>query len=119
MNVQGYELDGWLGDVAEEMTDEQRTEFGRLVAAYDATQEGRDGERADWFEQDSAVIVAAFEQAVGELDLPARGRAYREAQHAAHAGAIVAALAGTSEVRASRDATIQRRTLRRLLRKSY
>lgn len=119
MEIQGYDLflTGWLGVAAEEMTDEQRAEFGRLVRAYTATQDGREGEDADYAEEDNAAWVAAYEQAVGELDVAGRGRAYREAQRAAYAGAVIAALAGTSEVQAARDATIQRRTLRRLLRK--
>lgn len=120
MEIQGYDLflTGWLGVAAEEMTDEQRAEFGRLVRAYTATQAGREGEDADYAEEDNAAWVAAYEQAVGELDVAAHGRAYREAQRAAHASAVIAALAGTSEVRAARDATISRNTLRQLLRKT-
>lgn len=118
MNVQEYELDGWLNEAAGEMTEEQRAEFGRLVRAYDATQAGRGGERADWFEQDSAAVLAAFEQAVGELDVTARGRAYREARTAAYAGAVIAVLAGKSEVQAAQEATISRNTLRKTLRKA-
>lgn len=115
--VQDHELDAWLDVAAEDMTPAQRAEFGRLVRAYHATQVGRDGQDADWFEQDNAVRNAALNQALGELDVAALGRAYRQARTDAHAGAVIAALAGTSEVQAARDATIQRRTLRRLLRK--
>lgn len=117
--IQDHELDSWLFLARSEMSDEQRAEFGRLVRAYAQTQEGRGGEAADWFEQDNAAWVAAFEQAIGELDVAARGEAYRAAKAAAYAGAMIAALAGQiSERQAAREATITQRTLRQLLRKT-
>lgn len=117
MEIQGYDLflDGWLGDAAEEMTQDQRAEFGRLVRAYTQTQEGRGGEPADWAEQDNQAWIAAYEHAVGELNVSARGRAYRSAREAAYAGAVIAVLAGMSEVQAAQEATISRGTLRRAL----
>lgn len=114
---QDHESTGWLSvAVAEELDEAQRAEFLRLVAAYDATQAGRRfGDAADYASQDRAAWAAAFEYVTGGLDVIARGRAYREAQDAAYAGAVIAALAGVSEVQAAKDATITRVTLRRLL----
>lgn len=109
------EIDGWLGTAAERMTEDERAEFGRLVRAYRASQEGRTGDDADYADQDAAAWHAAFLHAVGELDLAARGRAYRHARDAAYAGAVIAVLAGMSEVQAAQEATISRGTLRRAL----
>jgi hypothetical protein len=121
--IQDHGLDAWLGSAREDMTEEQRAEFGRLVRAYTQTQAGREGEPADWADrptdQDRAAWVAAYEQATGVLDVAARGRAYREAKTAAYAGAMIASLAGQiSERQAAREATITQRTLRQLLRKT-
>jgi len=118
--VQGYDLflDAWLGDALQDMNEAQRAEFGRLVRAYTATQTGREGEDAKYHEEDNAAWVAAYQQAMGLLDVAARGRAYRHAQTAANIGAMISALAGTSEVQASRDATITRTKLRQLLGKT-
>lgn len=117
--VQEHELTAWLGPVAEHMTEDQRAEFGRLVRAYTQTQAGREGEPADFAEEDNAAWTAAYQQAIGNLDVAARGRAYREAKQAAYAAAVIAALAGEiSERQAAREATITQRTLRQLLRKT-
>lgn len=115
--VQDHELDAWL-DGALELTEEQRAEFGRLVRAYEATQVGRAGEDADYAEEDNAAWTAALMHACGWNDVAARGRAYREAQRGLYASAMIASLAGGSEVQVARDATISRNTLRQLLRKT-
>lgn len=118
MEIQEHGLDVWLS-ARRPITDEQRAEFGRLVRAYHATQEGREGEPADFAEQDHAAQVAAYEQATGELDVAGRGAAYRQAKTRAYAGAMIASLAGQiSEREAARQATITQRTLRQLLRKT-
>jgi len=114
--VSDREIDAWLGAEVG-LSVEQRAEFARLVRAYDEIQAGRDGERVDHADEDEAAWDAALDQTTGTLDLPARGRAFRSARTAAYAGAIIATLAGTSEVQAARDATITRRTLRQILRK--
>lgn len=111
--MQDHEITAWLGPV--ELTDEQRDRFDRLVREYDETQTGRDGEDADYWEEDNAAMVAALEQVTGTLDVAARGRAYRRAKDEAYAGAMIAALDGASEVQVAADATITRRTLRQLL----
>jgi hypothetical protein len=115
--IQDHEIDAWLGPALEELSEEQREEFGRLVRAHQETQNGREGEDADYAEEDTAAWNAALEHVTGVFDLAARGIAYRDAQDAAYAGAVIATLAGMSEVQAARDATITRRTLRQLLRK--
>ena len=110
--IEDHEIDGWLGEAASQLTAAERAELGRLLSAYHATQEGRDGDAAEHAELDNAARTAIFDQVMGELDVAARGRAYRAAQRAAYAGAIVATLAGMSEVQAAREATLTRRTLR-------
>ena len=112
--IQDHEIDAWLGSDAG-LSTEQRAEFSRLVRAYDATQAGREGERADYADEDAAAWYAALDQATGTIDVAARGQAYRDARDAAYAGAVIATLAGVSEVQAAREATIARRTLRQLL----
>lgn len=106
--VQDAEINRRLGSAASKLTPEERAALRRLLHDYQATQKGR----ASTPEEDAAAWAAMFEHVTGELDLPARGRAYREAQAAAYAGAIVATLAGMSEVRAARESTLTRRTLR-------
>jgi hypothetical protein len=113
--IQDHEIAAWLGPAAAELDEDQRDEFARLVRAYAETTTGRQGEPADYADEDTAAWIAALEQVEGTLDVAARGRAYRGAKDQAYAGAIIAALAGVSEVQAARDATITRRTLRQLL----
>lgn len=113
-----HELDAWLDGALDHLTEEQRAEFGCLVRAYTATQAGRGGEDADYAEEDNAAWTAALMQACGQNDVAARGRAYREAQRTLYASAMIASLAGGSEVQVARDATISRNTLRQLLRKT-
>jgi len=112
--IQDHEIDAWLGTEAG-LSPEQRDEFARLVRAYDAMQAGRDGERADYADEDNAAWMAALDQATGTLDIEARGRAYRAAQDEAYAGAVIAVLAGVPEAEAARQATLPRGTLRKAL----
>lgn len=113
--IQDHEIDGWLGTARDELTAEQRTEFARIVRAYHATTTGRPGEREDYAEQDEAAMRAALEQVEGTLDVAQLGREYRGAQTRAYAGAMIATLAGMSEVEAAQAATISRATLRKAL----
>jgi hypothetical protein len=114
--IQDHEIDAWLGDARGDLTDEQWETFASLVRDYERQiAQGREGEAADFWEEDSAAWVAALEQVEGRLDVAARGRAYRDAKDAAYAGAIIATLAGMSEVQAADDATITRATLRKAL----
>lgn len=113
--VEDYQIDAWLGGVATELDAEQRAEFGRIVRAYEAIQASRREETAVRSEQDDAAWTAAFEHVIGTLDVGSRGRAYRNAQHAAYAGAVIAVLTGMSELEAARRSTIPRMTLRKAL----
>lgn len=113
--IEDYAIDAWLGPAREDLTDDQRDEFARIVRAYENAIEARPGERADYQDEDDAVWRAALEHVEGALDVPARGRAYRAAKDDAYAGAIVAHLAGAREVDAAADATISRATLRKAL----
>lgn len=112
--IQDHEIDAWLGNEAG-LTPEQRDEFARLVRAYDAIQTGREGERADYADEDAAAWMAALDQATGTLDVEARGRAYRTARDDAYAGAVIAVLGGMPEAEAARQATLPRGTLRKAL----
>lgn len=113
--IADHRISGWLGVALQELDENQRAEFSRLLVAYEATQEGRTGEPADHADQDDAARRAIFEQVTGELDVAARGRAYRKARADAYAGAVIATLAGMSEVQAAREATLPRLTLRKAL----
>ena len=114
--IQDNEIDAWLGDAA--LTPDQRAEFGRLVREYAHTVGHWTGDAADYADEDQAAWVAALESVTGQLDVAARGREYRTARDRAYAGAVIAVLAGMSEVQAAREATITRRTLRRAMGKS-
>lgn len=113
--IQDHEIDGWLGTARTELTDDQYTEFSRLVRAYHDTQANRPGEREDYAEQDEAAWGAAFEQVEGMLDVAQAGAEYRGAQTRAYAAAVIATLAGMSEVEAAQAARISRPTLRKAL----
>lgn len=120
--IQDHEIDAWLGPV--ELTEEQRDEFTRLVRAHDADvvakrrqRVGEDYDAQDYREEDTAAWVAALEIAEGTFDLAARGSAYVAARDAAYQGAVMATLAGISEVEAARSAAISRPTLRKALEK--
>lgn len=113
--IEDYEIDGWLGTARPGLTDAQRAEFSRLVRAYYATQTGRPGEREDYTAQDEAARSAALEQVEGVLDVAQAGAEYRAAQTRAYAAAVIATLAGMSEVEAAQAARISRPTLRKAL----
>lgn len=113
--IEDHVISAWLGPALTDLTADQVAEFTRLVRAYEQTTTARTGEPADYAEEDSAAWVAALEHVEGALDVAARGRAYRTAQDNAYAGAVIAALAGVSEVQAAADATITRATLRKAL----
>jgi DNA-binding phage protein len=115
--IQDHEIDSWLGDVVNELDADQLDEFQRLVRAYHETQDGRPGEPADYFDEDEAAWRAALEQVEGTLDVEQAGREYHGAKRRAYAAAIIATLAGMSEVEAARAAGISRPTLRKALRK--
>lgn len=110
--IQDREIDAWIGGAADELSAEQREEFGRLVRAYDAIQSDRTQGDAGRSERDHAAWTAAYEHVTGTLDIDARGRAYRDSQHAAYASAVIGVLAGMSELEAARRSTIPRMTLR-------
>jgi hypothetical protein len=110
-----HQIDARLGAAAYRLSAEQREEFRRLVRAYEAIQVARRRDPADRTEDDAAAWTAAFEHVTGTLDVEARGRAYRDSQRAAYAGAVIAAVAGMSELEASRRSTIPRMTLRKAL----
>lgn len=117
--VQDDEIDAWLGGPGvNDLTPAQQEEFARLVRAYHATTLDRVGEAADYAEEDEAAWIAALEHVTTGLDVAEAGRAYRSAQTRAYAAAVVAVLAGTSEVEAARAATISRATLRKALGKA-
>lgn len=109
------QIDARLGDAGNELSELQREEFRRLVRAYEAIQVARRRDPPDRTEDDAAAWTAAYEHVTGTLDVAARGRAYRDSQRAAYAGAVIATLAGMSELEASRQSTIPRMTLRKAL----
>ncbi|WP_125776184.1 hypothetical protein [Antribacter gilvus] len=95
-------INAWLTSTGVDLTAAQRERFADGVNAYELTASGR-GEagpgRCDG--ATAAAWVSAFEVVRGEMDLNARGRAYRAAQDAAHVGAVIAVLAGMSEAEAA------------------
>jgi hypothetical protein len=113
--IQDHEIDAWLGN--SDLSPDQRARFSDIVRAYDGQiASKRDGERADWAEDDTAAAIAALELVQGDLDLQARGRAYREAQTAAYMGAVIAHVSGDMhEHIAAEQVGISRGTLRRAL----
>lgn len=111
--IQDHEIDAWLGDT--ELEVDQWAHFARLVRAYDDLTADRDGDRADYAEEDSAAWVAAFEIATDGFDLAARGAALREARDAARQGAIVSILDGGSEQGAALATGISRPWIRKAL----
>lgn len=122
MSSHDHDLTAWLGDAADEMTPEQRATFDQLAQRYDlevvARRPGHGTDAyhaADYADEDSAALVAAYEHAVGTFDLTARGKALREARDSAQQGGLIAILAGTSEAAAARESGISRPTLRKAL----
>lgn len=112
----------WLGDARAEMSDDQLAEFVRLVQKYEdeiaARRPGYGTEdyfEVDFFDEDNAAWVAAYEIATDQFDLPRRGRDFRDAREALYQGAIVATLSGVSENAAAAAAGLNRITLRKAL----
>lgn len=113
--LQNHEVDAWLSSAGADLTDDQRAEFARIVRAWDALHADRDGEAADYADQDDAAYMAALERVLGVLDLDRRGRAFRDAKRDAYAGAAIAVIGGMREVDAAAASTLGRMTVRKAL----
>lgn len=120
--IQQADITAWLGDAADDLTDEQITEFTSLVRAYHDTVVTQrpnygtdDYHSADYADDDTAAWIAALEHVTGTLDLAARGRAFIQARTDARQAAIIAALAGEKEAVAARQAAVSRPWLREQL----
>ncbi|QIK63822.1 hypothetical protein G7068_11950 [Leucobacter viscericola] len=112
----------WLGPAADEMTESQIERFTELVNLYDVKVRLRRPDygtatyyEADYEDDNDAALTAALEIAIGTFNLGARGQSLIQARIDAYQGAVVAHLAGESEVQAAQDARISRLTLRKQL----
>lgn len=115
--MQTYELDAWLGDYVNDLTDEQRDRLEREAERINTRWPDPD----DQFLRDAA-LSAVFEVLAGDGCLTtARNRlvqariAEAEASAAAQVIAAMAVDDGTSEVQAAAEVGIDRMTLRRML----
>lgn len=110
--MERYEIDAWLGDAADQLTDDQKTELARIAA-----------DLADRYEDSGDAQAAAFNAAaaymLGDTNTDTAARTYRNAQQVrdeALAAAIqVATMSGLPETAAAEKIGINRRTIRRHL----
>jgi hypothetical protein len=104
----GRPVEDWLGQALEEMTEEQVDQMASAVRQWEAlpTFDASDSD---------AVLTGMLQHLLGELDLPAMGRAYRDARTAVEAATLGAVLAGKPEAEAARESTLDRMIVRRMV----
>lgn len=115
--MQEYELDAWLGELRDELTDEQYDRLLSEARDIEARFPGRDQD-----EEQDAALAATLQWIQGDTSLEkaadalVRARAAeREASIHAQQVARLAVLDGMSEVEAARRAGLTRPTVRKAL----